>query len=306
MNNHTPPLKPRTEDAPAPPPLKPPRGQKGPRVKWRTRIKNAIQRDPLSFALHIGFILLVIGVFMHEADYLYKSSALGTKSKSTFVVATQAPFLFRYDIFPPQENIPGKFYPLVVVLRDMDQPPYAARALAQPALRERFPAFVLVPRMPKRALWATPDDPRINLDAGAFSYPDTLPTAMAMIGMVVQQYPIDPTRLYLVGDKTGGVGAYAVLETAPGLFAGAIITAGIWTPETLDSSRTPLRAFHGGRDDVFDPALAAAQVRVAKLAGADAEFTLLPDSGHNIDPKIFETEALWQWLFKQKRPGTAL
>lgn len=292
MNNHEPPLAPLTKP--------------NFRERWAARKAAFIAacRDPWTLGVNGGLSLLVIVVLAMECFYLFGPRPDKFLFQSHKILAAQAPFLFRYDLMEPLGlgNEPGRRYPLVVVLAPPGGSTNVAQMTMQPRIRDRFPAYVMVVRIPRRAAWFTPDDPRIELGERQRLFPDALPIVPTMVAMAARTHAIDPERLYLIGDKEGGVGALALLDRMPGLFVGAVVTAGAGSPEIIDLWRTPLRIFHGGADDVYDPFLMQQLAAAVKIAGGDTELTIIPGAGHDIVKQVYELEGLWQWLFARKRP----
>lgn len=296
-----PPLKPRAEDGNHPPPLKGPRRKK---EKIRVRFREWLRRDPTGLAMVAGVLLLVTGFLYVETRYLHGPAPEGAESR--VIMVARAPYFFRYDLIPPAKLTKGENYPLVVVMHDMRDPAYVAAGLLRTENKARFPAFILIPRASPRAAWATPDDPRFekggSLARKAWGqFPDALPAVLMMIAMAARDYPVDADRIYLVGDKAGGAGVYALMSHMPGQFAAAIVSAGQWTPEFLPVPTGHLRIYHGADDSPFTAAMATMLAGAAAQAGADVSLEIKPQTGQDIGRTLYEDSALWAWLFRHKR-----
>jgi len=73
----------------------------------------------------------------------------------------------------------------------------------------------------------------------------------------------------------------------------------------------PVWGFNGEKDETVPPALMASMVDAVRTAGGAAHLTIIPGAGHDCWTQAYSTDALWTWLFAQKRgqpevrvPGT--
>lgn len=295
MSERPPPLRP-LPDKDAAPPLRSDKKTRRKKEKLRVRLRKRYREDPAGTIFALAFTLILFLFFLIEARYLYQPAL--ARGDHRLIFAIQPPFIFRYDLHIPQIIEPGISYPLVVIMRDMKDPLYAAHMLVKDNPLH-YPAFVLIPRIPHHTRWATPDDPRFEIKG--WHFPDALPVITSMISIVIHDYPVDSNRLYLVGDKSGAQGVYAFLENAPNAAAAAITSAGLWPPEYINIGTTKLRVYHGAHDNQAPPALAAALVGSAKLQGSTAELHLVENAGHDLARTLYPEDGAWRWLFSQSR-----
>lgn len=213
--------------------------------------------------------------------------------------------LLPYRVLSPQTVEPGHGYPLVVLfhgagemgtdnLRQLDAFP---KTWARPEIRERFPAFVLVPQMPERsALYSGPAD-----TPGRHSRPGPpLHTALELIEDVVRTRAIDPARVYVVGYSMGASTAWNVLALRPDLFAAGVPIAGVPpAPEHRDAlATTPLWIVHGNLDTAnpIGPARAMATA-LQTVPNADVLFWEFDQMHHGVPLRLLTGDELMTWLF---------
>lgn len=237
-------------------------------------------------------------------------SAVAGASVDAFAAGTftsRAGVTLPYRLLAPTTLEPGQRYPLVVQFHgsggigtdNLGQLENAARAWTLPAIRSRYPAFVLVPQFPARsALYDDPQVPRV-----ARAAPE-LQAALDLIDAIVAQHPVDRDRIYATGFSMGGSTTWLALLARPNLFAAAMPVSGI-APDrarAADLVPVPLLILHGQADDEnpieADRAMAAAiraaggrQIRLREYAGL----------GHRPPAELVPGEWWRDWLFAQHR-----
>ena len=121
----------------------------------------------------------------------------------------------------------------------------------------------------------------------------------------LQQYPIDPKRLAVLGFSQGGVMAYSLALTNPGRFAG-LAALSTWLPRELvprlkisDAVRSlPTLVQHGAQDGQID--FDRARDSVARLRELKVPLTFKQyEMGHEIRPR--ELYDLSAWLEENVR-----
>ena len=159
-----------------------------------------------------------------------------------------------YRLLSPTQIEPGRRYPLVVQFhgsgaigtdnRAQIERDFAARAWAIPAIRARHPAFVLVPQVPVRSANYDPATPRIAIATPALS------AALELVDAVIEQQPVDRTRIYASGFSMGGSATWLSLLARPNLFAAAVPISGI-APDRAragELKHMPMLVLHGDAD----------------------------------------------------------
>ena len=193
----------------------------------------------------------------------------------------------QYRLDPPRDFVDTGRYPLVLCLHGAGGSTQAGRVLSQ---RQPEPCFVLVPSVRPRAFsWA---GRRIQ----------ALPTVLELIDVLVERLPIDPDRIYVTGQSMGGQGTWGAIAARPGFFAAAVPVCGGWDPEDAERiSGVPVWVFHGASDNVVPVRRSRDMVTALRAAGGNPKYTEYPGVEHNSWTRTYQTEALWSWLFEQRR-----
>ena len=213
-----------------------------------------------------------------------------------------------YRLLPPTEVHGGQRYPLVIVLHGSDavgtdnraQLGRLALSWSAPAIRARFPAYVLAPQFPERSANYSPSvaDGLLAAQPGP-----NIPTLIALVAQLSKQYPIAAERVYITGFSMGASAATQALLQQPDMFAAAVAFSGI-APEPAEAARlatTPLLIVHGGADSENpiepDRALVAA---LQRLPSAKVRFLEYQGMEHQVPPDMLLSAAWREWLFAQR------
>ena len=218
------------------------------------------------------------------------------------------------------------------------------RSLMKPAFQKAHPCFVLVPKT--KGFWISPASKspdwseekmrsysrslqKLIRKAMARNESEKPKVLLALIGLIeslVQQYPIDRNRIYVLGHSMGGMGSWEAIWERPDLFAAAVPSSGVislW--KDLERVKSvPIWAFHGSKDRAVPvEGTRALFSRLQKLKGK-MKYTELTGEGHNSgriafsysgddpsrgwgtrssSPDCDPTKGLWDWLFAQSQEG---
>ena len=63
----------------------------------------------------------------------------------------------------------------------------------------------------------------------------------------------------------------------------------------------PIRAFHGGKDDVVPPVYSRLMVDAVNACGGNAVLTIYPENGHNCWDDAYRHSDVIPWMLAQKR-----
>ena len=193
------------------------------------------------------------------------------------------------DLPKGYEADPVKRWPLILFLHHADAggPDISlVRNCALAGLIHRgmeVPAIVVSPQRGDAQLW---DIPALN----------------HLIDETESQYRVDPDHVYLTGVSAGGDLTWDIALTYPDRFAAIVPMSGESDPRDAARLRdVPVWVFQGGKDPYVPPALASQMVDAVRQAGGHAHLTFYPDAGHDCWDEAYSTDALWTWLFAQKR-----
>ena len=199
----------------------------------------------------------------------------------------------RYDIMKPKDYEPQKKYPLVLCLHGSGGSTQAARVLAKPALRTKYPCFVIAPEALIGEAWG-------ERPFGATT--NVQPLVLEIIAAMQDEFSIDARRLYVTGQSAGGFGTYAFIIRNPDMFAAAAPVCGAVDPAKADRiAGIPIWIFHGDQDQLVSVRNSRDMYHALKKAGGEPKYTEYKGVKHNSWDKAYATEKFWEWLFAQKR-----
>jgi predicted peptidase len=197
-----------------------------------------------------------------------------------------------YLLFMPASygTTPDTRWPLIVYLHggslrgdDVER----LRTLGLPHLLEGkpdFPFIIVSPLCPAGEIWT---------DVEAID---------ALLDRMLQDYRIDPQRVYITGHSMGGRGALYFAYRLPSRFA-AVLSLSPYSPITEWSgklARIPLWLFHGTADTLAPIAETKELVQAIEAAGGHPRFDTLPARDHSI-LDLYDRRDIYQWLLQQKR-----
>ena len=216
-----------------------------------------------------------------------------------------------YWLAPEKPYPPGLKFPLVLVLHGSTGKDYAAEYLISRQMRLDFPAFVVAPQSPAGKKWAAPD----KFEGHEFGdktpvnfvrYPEleSLPDAVALVRQLEKDFPVDTSRIYVLGCSDGGTGTFGAVLRYPEVFAGAAAISGAWSfLDAAKMSRVPLWIIHGTQDPIMPVTIVRYIADVARQQRGPVVYTEIPTMGHECPAANLYGRPLWQWLFSQRKPS---
>lgn len=141
---------------------------------------------------------------------------------------------------------------------------------------------------------------RVATDQSLLGRLNMIVDAYGALDVLARHPRVDPRRIVLMGFSRGGQGAlYASLKRFNAMWnksgieyaAHIAFYADCMTTyrEETDITAHPVRAFHGGADDLSPASTCEAYVQRLKAAGHDAEFVEYPNAGHGFDDPLRST-----------------
>ncbi|MCD9097920.1 prolyl oligopeptidase family serine peptidase [Luteimonas fraxinea] len=222
---------------------------------------------------------------------------------------------YAYQVFVPSAQLPRPL-PAVLFLHgsgergdDGEKQIHAGLGPYVRAHAADFPALVVFPQSPEGESWEG----------------DTAMMALATLDAATAEFDGDRSRTSLTGMSRGGYGTWSLALREPTRFAALVPVCGGITPPGsrpdledlfVESTRAagdpfaeaarrlrdiPVWIFHGALDDVVLPEQSRRMHVALRDVGADVRYTEFPDANHNSWDATYRTEALWPWLFAQKR-----
>lgn len=171
-----------------------------------------------------------------------------------------------------------KSYPLVLFLHgsgergndNEKQLAHGASVFSNPVNADKYPAFVVFPQCKERA-WTDKVDERTFMP-GAPIPPESKSEVMVMelIGNLIENYPIDKNRIYIVGISMGGIAAYDLVCRYPQIFTAAVPICGAVNPERLSTAKdVKFMIFHGEEDEEVPSICSREAYKTLNSVGAD-------------------------------------
>lgn len=204
-------------------------------------------------------------------------------------------FQMTYFWLPPAVTpAEGQKVPLLVFLHGATGKAPGVFHTLKEAFRKTYPAYILIPALPDGKRWLDPGKIKPEVHG--------LPQTVELIKQLEEKFPIDRSRVYVVGCSKGGDGAYGAANAYPDVFAAAVPIAAMWSPREVQGMvKVPIAAFHGMDDKIADPMISKGIVAEVKAIGGTAYFTPYDNMGHECDNDLLYNDLLWKWLFEQKK-----
>lgn len=221
-----------------------------------------------------------------------------------------------YRILFPENFNPAQKYPIVFFLHgsgergndNESQLVHGAKLFLKDENRKKFPAIIVFPQCPANDYWANVSIGPNEQGKRSFSFVnggEPTKAMHALVGMVkdlLKKPYVDKKQVYVGGLSMGGMGTFELLRRKRNTFAAAITICGGDNTNNINKYKSvPLWIFHGGKDDVVDPAYSIAVSERLKTLGDEVKFTLYPNANHNSWDSAFAEPELLQWLFSHKK-----
>jgi predicted peptidase len=219
-----------------------------------------------------------------------------------------------YRLLIPGGATAGAKHPLVILFHgsgergsdNKKQLSNGAERFAQPDSRSRYPGFVLVPQCPTHLdgqpiMWTGEREKMHSLKLAPEPAPP-LQTALELLFMIQEKYPVDPDRVYITGISMGGFATWEALIRYPENFAAAIPVCGGGDVSFADRIKhIPVWAFHGAEDPVVPVTCSRSMIETLEQAGGNPRYTEYPGVGHNSWDRAYAEPELLSWLFSKTK-----
>ncbi len=213
---------------------------------------------------------------------------------------THGGFTLPYRLWVPADYDPNQAYPLVLFLHGSGERgtdnrlqltgQTAELVFVRPENQAQWPCFMMAPQCPLNDSWSNIDGP----------YPTKpMHRTLKVIAQLMNEFNIDPNRLYITGLSMGGFGTWDTITRYPGLFAAAVPIASGCDPNLAPLCvNTPIWAFHGAADTTVPVQEDRNMIAAIIAAGGDPMYTEYPGAGHVQSWNLAYAEPdLLPWLF---------
>jgi predicted peptidase len=213
-----------------------------------------------------------------------------------------------YRLLRPLTIVKTTKYPLVLVLHssgaigtdNMSQLGILAKLWAQPAIRNKYPAYVVAPQFSQRSSNYQMDKSRNVLTAE----PDpSLASALQLIDSLKRVLPINERQIYVIGFSMGASSTINSLGLRPNLFAAAISISGIPDFNYANKlAQIPLWLVHGNADNE-NPIASDRQLyqELLSLHDKHIKFWEIDNLDHDIYSPLYTSDAIPAWLFSHQK-----
>jgi pimeloyl-ACP methyl ester carboxylesterase len=217
----------------------------------------------------------------------------------------------KYLVYAPRNLEPGRRYPFVVYLHgSCAECTTHERIMQESGLRiwhgydrdvQREPTFMFAPAG----------------GTGGWTGPVRRQAIFEIIDGLIEEFPIDRRRIYLIGFSMGAAGIWDYLQKRPGFFAAAnpeAIGGGVVDPEVVKN--TPIWATIGVDDDPrrLEQLIAnIARIRAANgdpsgastwVTGVNPRFTIFPSTNHGAaQGATQQIPGFMDWFYSQVNDG---
>lgn len=207
-----------------------------------------------------------------------------------------------YYWFAPQKPWPpGIKFPLVIVLHGSPGNGYAARYLVERDMQINYPAFIFVPVLPPGMTWYGQHSTIDGVPSDK-ERPKGLPGAMTIVKQLMAEYPVDPSRVYVIGCSEGGAGAFAAVKEYSDVIAGSVALAGGWSPDDAPKLlKTPMLVMHGAQDSIIPVEYSRVVSQAVRRLGGNLQYVEIAGMEHYCPAPQLYGKPVWNWLFSQKK-----
>lgn len=175
-----------------------------------------------------------------------------------------------------------------------------ATAWADSLSQVKHPCIVVSPQCPENNRWV---DTHWNIDAldqDTVEISNELLTVIKLLDKIIDEYPVDPNRIYITGLSMGGFGTWDLITRYPDKFASAIPMSGAGDPsKTGLIKHMPIWVFHGALDKTVPADGSRKMVKALREAGGNVIYTEVPNKGHVMWEEQYENVLLRDWLFSK-------
>jgi predicted peptidase len=239
----------------------------------------------------------------------------------TYLYTDQYGHQMTYYIYAPGNQVPGKKYPVVLLLHgsgekaDPQASPlqnqatllqqFYANTWSSTAVQSQYPGYIVIPQIEAPDRWVS-----VPGNTGSYQMAekpsDSLLLVKEIMDTVQQQHSnIDANRIYLTGLSMGAYGAWEAGERWPNYFAADAPLAGAGDPSHASTLLTmSVWAFYGAKDTTVPTTGTKDMIQAISADGGSPKLTVYPDLAHGIWDRTYsmsEDPTFFAWLFSQSK-----
>lgn len=228
---------------------------------------------------------------MYLLCFVFCQFLLAQTTHKAFKTSVQSKYEYQYALHKPQGDAKK---PLLIFLhgsgeKGTDVELVKVHGPFKYLKTHELDAYVLAPQCPKEVYWESE-------------------SLYQLIQEVIKQNKnIDTNRIYLTGLSMGAWGAWNLAFAHPEMFAALVPIAGfvdrVPMLENCKIKDIPTRIFHGLVDDVVDVRYSIDIYKKLKNCSTDIELTIFDDANHDSWTRVYDNDAIYEWMFQQKKPN---
>jgi predicted peptidase len=161
---------------------------------------------------------------------------------------------------------------------------------------EDFPCITVSPQCPANTDWVALIGP-----------------LMSLLSSIIEEFRVDPQRIYLTGLSMGGRGAWALAVEHPEIFAALIPICGRvpdvdqFMEKVKVLKDVPIWVFHGAKDSTVPIENSELIVAALRAVQGNVSYTVYPDADHDSWTETYNNPELYRWMLSQSlsRPRIA-
>lgn len=217
--------------------------------------------------------------------------------------------VFRYRWAEPSRVEPGKVYPLVVLFHgagergtdNLSQLLWGGPELLKYMRAKGIEAYFVAGQVPCGQQWV--NTPWAQAAHRMPEQPsETMELALAFLDRLVEERPVDRSRIYATGVSMGGYGTWDAIQRRPDFFAAAMPCCGGGDTQLAWKIRTvPIWAWHGSADGAVPVSRSREMVAALWAVDGDIRYTEIPGCGHGVWGPAYASQEALDWLFSRRR-----
>lgn len=213
-----------------------------------------------------------------------------------------------YRILSPPQIETAKKYPLVLFFHgagergreNLYNTQHIEPLFLQDSNQFKFPCFVIAPQCDTGYRWVETDwtleDHIMPEKISVFGH-----KTMQLLEEIKAKYPIDSTKIYLMGLSMGGFACWDFLSRFPNDFAAAVpICGGADLKQIYKIKRPAIWIFHGAKDKLVSVIRSRKAFETIQKVNAKVKYTEYPELGHGSWIPALKEKTLLPWLFSQQ------
>jgi len=217
--------------------------------------------------------------------------------------------VFRYRWAAPTNVVAGKTYPLVVLMHgagergtnNVSQLQWGADELLGYMREKGIEGYFVAGQVPNGQQWV--DTPWANTSHRMNAkLSESMGLLFEVLDKVVDECPVDRSRIYVTGVSMGGYGTWDAIQRRPEFFAAAMPCCGGGDTHLAWKIRNvPIWAWHGDRDGAVPVVRSRDMVAALWAVDGRIRYTEVPGCGHGVWGPAYASKEALKWLFDQKK-----